>query len=343
MCAIAHSFRLEVIEGGMSNPAPIVPSKESALSVTIWGARGSFPISNSEGFGGRTSCYEVRGPDGFVLVDGGTGIIAAGQAIEVQSGDELHILLTHLHFDHVQGLPFFKPAFVKGVTIHLHLAGGPESGLEQALDTLIGPPFFPVRLDAFPARFVCHDLSIGEPFSLQGMSITSHELNHPGGAAGYRFERDGCSTVLLVDIEHVDKTICEHLAHFCMNADLVLHDTMVDTSEAEGMKGWGHSTGLAALSLASKSRIGRVIGIHHSPFHSDATLLDIERRLQALSPDFRLAREGDVFGVKPAQTRRLTRSIPSTRASSLRNEPIASEPMALTRSEVAATTTSSSG
>jgi phosphoribosyl 1,2-cyclic phosphodiesterase len=263
--------------------------------VTAWGVRGSHPVPGPGTlvFGGNTSCYDVQiGADRFI-VDAGTGIVGLGRSLTPVAGDRIHILLTHLHHDHVQGLPFFGCCFVPGVEVHLwcgHLKG---ECARVALDHMFASPLFPVTLDMLPARFVSHGFHAGETLEINGHRIATHPLNHPGGATAYRFEAGGGTLAIVTDIEHAEGGPAPGLIDYCGGADLVLYDSMFEEADYARFRGYGHSTPEAGIALARAAGVSRLIGIHHAPAYDDARLARLEVRVQQDFAGFSLVREGD--------------------------------------------------
>jgi phosphoribosyl 1,2-cyclic phosphodiesterase len=283
----------------MDTELAIAPAGQPETSVTFWGVRGSHPLTRPSVYGVSTTSLELLDGGRRVLVDAGTGIIALGRKLaqEMRGGGRIDILLSHLHHDHIQGLPFFAPAFIPGVEIHLH-AGHLTSGtLRAALDTVFAPPFFPVTLDRYPARILCHDFVAGREIEVGGRTIATHLLNHPGGATAYRVPTARGDVAVVTDIEHQPTGPCSSLTRFCAGAELALYDTMFADADYPRFVGWGHSTPGAGLDLAAAAGIGRLIGMHFAPNLEDAALDTMCAELRAARPGSRLAREGLTVGV----------------------------------------------
>lgn len=251
------------------------------MKVTMWGTRGSVAAPGPETmrYGGNTSCVEVRGEDGTLLVlDAGTGIRRLGDTL----GPELcrvDLLLTHLHMDHILGLGFFDPLFRPNLEVHIW---GPSSitlDLRDHLNRYLSPPLFPVRLRDLPCELYLHDVVASGPFSIGNFEITSALVCHPGPTVGYRIEGEGASIAYLPDHEpalgrrdlpHEDEWV-SGLA-LARGVDLLIHDAQYTDFEYPRHVGWGHSSIAHTLEFARRAGVGTLVPFHHDPAHSDAAL-----------------------------------------------------------------------
>jgi phosphoribosyl 1,2-cyclic phosphodiesterase len=267
---------------------------QGKLLLKFWGVRGSLPATGSGfvEFGGNTACLEVRVPSGEVLIfDGGSGLRQLGKALAIekpQGGRTLPFFLTHFHWDHLQGIPFFQPIFHPGnhVTFYSMLEKA-----EQVLGTAISRPYFPMDLNDFPSRrdFVRMD---AEPVECSGATVRAFPMNHPQGAIGYRIENQGASIVYASDVEHGHPELDRVLRENAAGADLLIYDAQYTPEEYEGKRGWGHSTWLEATRVARDAGVKKLLLIHHDPEHGDE---EMRRIVDAARREFEgtdAAREG---------------------------------------------------
>lgn len=258
----------------------------------FWGVRGSVPSPGprTARYGGNTPCVEVRGPDGdLVILDAGTGLREFGKTLANDAVD-LRIFLTHGHWDHIQGLPFFAPLFRPGsrITIHGPRPASGAGGLARAIDEQMSAVVFPVALAEAGAQVDCREFSYADGrFEGPGYEIATTPVRHPGGAVGYRFTTLGRaverSFVYVSDNELMGESDQQteewrrRLVEFASDADLLVHDATYSEQEFERHRGWGHSTDRQAVELALECRAKRLALFHHHPDRSDA---EIDRRTE---------------------------------------------------------------
>jgi phosphoribosyl 1,2-cyclic phosphodiesterase len=256
------------------------------LSVRFLGVRGSIPTPGVEySAGGNTSCVEVSAGDTRVILDAGSGLRALG----VPRAST--ILLSHLHWDHVAGLPFFTPMYVPGHRVEI--ASGPNGvmPLDAAVRSLFSAPFFPVGFDDLGGTVTTRELRPGEPFQIGELAVTMARLNHPDPVYGYRLEHGGRAVVYATDTEHfacVDPT----LRRLATNADVLIYDAQYTPEEYPSKVGWGHSTWQAGVELARAAGVRRLVLFHHDPDRTDAQLAALEAAASAALPGTIAAREG---------------------------------------------------
>jgi phosphoribosyl 1,2-cyclic phosphodiesterase len=272
--------------------------------VTIWGCRGSVPTPGPDtvGYGGNTSCVEVTMRDGTALVlDAGTGIRALGLDLAARGTRRIHLFLTHLHFDHLEGLRFFAPLWDERVALEVWGPRSPVQSLHDRILRAFSPPLFPLDFRDVPARVTFHDLRT-EPWRADGISLSAALVLHPGPTLGFRVTTDRSSFAYLPDHEPAlagiegrppDWISAGALAG---GADLVLHDAQYLEEEYEAKIGWGHSSVADAVAFHRAVGAGRLVLFHHEPSHSDRALEQLEERACELtgrgeSPPV-LAREG---------------------------------------------------
>jgi phosphoribosyl 1,2-cyclic phosphodiesterase len=247
----------------------------------VWGCRGSLaaPGADTVRYGGNTSCVEVRTASGdLIVLDAGTGIRALGADVERDAPDVVHILLTHLHLDHLQGLGFFRPLFRPGAEVHLWGPASPVQSLADRIAIYLSPPLFPVRLADIPARITFHDAS-DEPFAIGSATVRATDVAHQGPTVGYRIEEDGRSLAYLPDhepslgVELADLPPAWISGHaVAAGVDVLFHDAQYGDHEYPDHVGWGHSAFEHVLRFAEKSDVGRVVLFHHDPYHTDEEL-----------------------------------------------------------------------
>jgi len=266
-----------------------------ALHVKFWGVRGSIPAPGArfEEFGGNTPCVEVRCGDRLFIVDAGSGLAPLGLDLVGSQPREVDIVLSHLHLDHVGGLPFFKPALLSDCCIRLHCGNLRGESAEEALARLFSPPLFPISLGQLPGRFEHYGFKAGQDLRFaDGACVRTIPLNHPGGATGYRFDCGGRAVCYISDIEHTDPWPPKDLAAFVKGSDLIIYDGMFSETEYLRCQGWGHSTWQKGIALAEAAGVPHLAVFHLHPLHDDRHLEKVEQEIKAAMPGAFLAREG---------------------------------------------------
>jgi phosphoribosyl 1,2-cyclic phosphodiesterase len=301
--------------------------------VRFWGTRGSIPAPGpfTLRYGGNTTCVEVRtASDTLLVFDCGSGARALGASL--MSGERSpapehplrgHLFLSHFHWDHIQGMPFFTPLYAEGGEWHVY---GPRPGamsLREALALQMSPPFFPISLESLGSRLCFHELGEGV-FAIGDVRVASQFLNHPGPTLGYRIEADGVAVVYVCDHEphgspiHSSTQVLEdgdlrHIA-FLDGADLVIHDAQYMGREFEQRRGWGHSVGEYVIEVCRRAGVRRVALTHHDPTRTDAmieaSVEELRRRYGGSASPLEIfaAAEGDQIelGGMPPRARTLT-------------------------------------
>jgi len=264
----------------------------------FWGVRGTAPTPGIDrlGHGGNTICLAARlADDEYLVLDCGSGARLLGKEIATQRAGRptrIHLLFSHYHFDHVEGLPLFLPLYDRNTTIRIHGAASLGRSVKSILEHLIAPPYFPVSIAGAPARIEYDEID-GQPFSIGDLRVSTLPLNHPDGSIAYRLERDGRRVVFATDHEHGDPHVDAALASFSEAADHLIYDATYVPSEYESLrKGWGHSTWYAAIATARAARVRNLVLFHHHPDHSDGELEAIWRLAKDEFPATLVAREG---------------------------------------------------
>ncbi len=272
---------------------------KTPFHVRFWGVRGSIPAPgpHTRRYGGNTPCVEMRVGEELLVFDLGTGarvlgesLLAAGQPVRAS------VFLSHYHYDHLQGLPFFTPIFLPQNAFTFY--GSPRNGqsVKEILSGQMTQPYFPVTAEGvFRARLEYHDLRAGEELTVGAARVKTLELNHPGGNLGYRVECEGRSVVYATDIEHGGEDD-ERFFAFAKGADLLIYDSMYTEDEYCGRQGpprtgWGHSTWQAAVKAADASEAKTLVLFHHDPARDDAGMARLLRQVRKYRPEAIAARE----------------------------------------------------
>jgi phosphoribosyl 1,2-cyclic phosphodiesterase len=263
-----------------------------ALTLRFWGTRGSIPTPGAETvrYGGNTPCLEVRTSAGWlVILDAGTGIRELGRSLlQRANGTSINgdIYLTHAHWDHIQGLPFFAPAFQGGNHFTIWASKAMETSIGRVLRDQMSPVVFPVAFDQLAASIDVRELGDGVSCR-NGYQVQAFPVRHPGGALGYRLTEmaGGRSLVYISDNEldpvtHYDAPSGsrEELVGFCRRAGVLVHDTMFTREEYAHYRGWGHSTYEDVVELALDAEVDQLVLFHHKPERTDA---DVDRLTDA--------------------------------------------------------------
>ncbi|MGD9980044.1 MAG: MBL fold metallo-hydrolase [Hyphomonadaceae bacterium] len=303
------------------------------MQVRFWGTRGSIatPGGATLRYGGNTSCVEVTSAAGAtILIDAGTGAHALGRALMEQGrGARGHILISHTHWDHIQGLPFFAPLFVAGNDWRIFGPRGIGQSLKEVLAAQMDYAYFPVTLNQFAADVHYHEIVEGG-FSIDDVRVTTQYLNHPALTVGYRLEADGARVVYASDHEphsphagegHADQVESGDIAHaeFLRDADLVIHDAQYTAEEYPSKLGWGHSTIEYAVDVAVAANVRQLALYHHDPARDDVAVDQLieaaRKRVASIGADLTVmgAAEGATIELTGAANEsRLTPFIPSS-------------------------------
>jgi len=274
------------------------------MKVTFYGTRGSIPVPEGEfvRVGGNTPCVLLTFQTGRIaILDAGTGIRKLGKDLLEDSHeqfDDILIALSHTHWDHIQGFPFFRPAYDprRHFTIAICGKGTQAERIENIFALQMQREYFPTRLEKMGAAMTFWAPDVTHHETPAGVTILASKQNHPGDSYGYRFEEGGSTLVYCTDVEHADG-IDRNVVALARDADLLIHDAQYTPEELELKRGWGHSSWEQAVQVAEQAGVKRLALFHHDPEHTDSFLLRIEKECQKRFPDAFLAREGAQFQV----------------------------------------------
>lgn len=245
------------------------------IRLKFWGVRGSTPTPQLENlrYGGNTSCLELRLPDNqSIIFDAGSGLRNLGSVLLKEANGaalDLKVFLTHFHWDHIQGIPFFGPLFQSGnrVTFHSHCDGS----LEEILEGQMSRPYFPIDLASVAARREFVELD-SQAVSFSGITVRPFPLNHPQGAVGYRIEAGKTVIVYATDLEHGHPHLDGVLREYAAAADLLIYDAQYTPENYPKYRGWGHSTWVEAVRVAREAHAKQLLLFHHDPSYDDTCL-----------------------------------------------------------------------
>ena len=270
------------------------------MIVKFWGVRGSIPSGNKEtvGVGGNTTCVEVRCGNEIIIFDSGTGIRNLAKDLMKKNPVKGKIFYTHVHWDHIQGLPFFTPLFVKANEFDIYGGTSMPVTIKEILDQQMSSPCFPVRMDIMAAKIRYHDLQPGDVVKGENYQIRLIEVYHPNRTYAYRVESGNQSVVFATDVEPDNGKSDERLLKFSQGVDLLIYDSQYTEDEYRGLNGnfsrlgWGHSTMPEAVKLAKGANVKQLILFHHDPTHDDNFIKQFEREARTFFPQSTAAYEG---------------------------------------------------
>lgn len=270
------------------------------MHIKFYGTRGSIPVCEKDftEFGGNTTCLSLHIPEvgRVAIIDGGTGIRKVGrELIQKPPQNPLIIGFTHFHMDHIQGFPFFAPAYNPEQQITMMLLGGSgdDSELRSIFSNQMKTEYFPVPLEKMGAQFSFVN-SPNYYFEYMGTMVKAQKHVHPGGCYGMRISRENQTIVIRTDIEYPNGIQDEDI-EFCKDADLLIHDAQFTDQELLERPGWGHSSYNQAMELAEKANVKTVVMTHHDPDHDDFFLEAQEKECQKRFANCVFAREGQEY------------------------------------------------
>ena len=255
------------------------------MKIRFWGTRGSIPTPGQRTvrYGGNTACVEVRdGSDALLILDAGTGLVELGRhmAQNGKSSLDIELFLSHLHWDHIQGIPFFRPAYDAKNHLRIYAPVHPVP-LKDLLGMGMDDPFFPVDLDAIPARIDMDEIPSGGGKTIGHFKVRATKIHHPAPALAYRVEADGAAVVYATDTEDPFSGTENPVIALAADADVLVHDGQYLDDDYK--KGWGHSTIATAVDVAVRARVKRLVLYHHDPDRTDDMLDKIGADAQRLA------------------------------------------------------------
>jgi phosphoribosyl 1,2-cyclic phosphodiesterase len=269
------------------------------MQVRFWGVRGSIAVSGPRytDTGGNTPCVEIVHDGERLVLDGGTGLRALGDHLGF-GPQKLRLVFSHVHWDHIQGVPFFGPAFHPESEVEMIGVPRSSGSLRDALHRQMKPPQFPITLDMLRARMAWRDLRDGQAFETGPFRVTPLELHHPDGGVAWRIEAGGRSMVYATDHEHGGRGVMRSLVALSEGVDLLVHDAQYTAPEYRGEAGpprvgWGHSTWEEAVETGRQAQVARLALFHHDPGRGDREVTRIETLARQRLPCAFAAREGE--------------------------------------------------
>ncbi|MCK5087889.1 MAG: MBL fold metallo-hydrolase [Melioribacteraceae bacterium] len=266
------------------------------MKIKFYGTRGSIPVSDPkfQKFGGNTPCVMISHEDQIGIFDAGTGIRNLGKDLIESRKENLNnifIVFSHFHWDHIQGFPFFIPAYDPKREFTIATIGRTDKyfDLKSIFVNQMRAEFFPIPLAEMGAKINFFQEE-GDFFSRNNVKVNATEHNHPGGAYSYRIEAGGKTVVYSTDVEH-GMDLDYRVVQIAQNADLLIHDAQYTPEELKEKYGWGHSSWEQAIKVAELAKVKRLVLTHHDPDHDDDFLMDVEKKCKEKFPNVVLARE----------------------------------------------------
>ncbi|MBI2394769.1 MAG: MBL fold metallo-hydrolase [Deltaproteobacteria bacterium] len=268
-----------------------------SFTIKFWGVRGSVPSPGPETaeVGGNTSCVEVVAGEQRIILDAGTGLRRLGNHLMTRGPVEATVLLSHVHWDHIQGVPFFTPIYVPGTRLRF-VSGQGGTPLREALHAQMRRPHFPVDMGDLPSQLAFDELRDKSRLQLGDVSVTLAKANHPDAVHAFRVEHQGRAIVYATDTEHYS-CVDQRLVALARDADVLVYDAQYLPDEYAGTigptrVGWGHSTWEAGVQLARAAGVGKLVLFHHDPMRTDEGVRAIEALAQDAFGEAVAAREG---------------------------------------------------
>lgn len=270
------------------------PIDDPAMLLRIWGARGSLPSSPDacSRYGDATSCAEIEAAGHHLIFDAGSGIVALGYKLLAGQARKIDLFFSHVHYDHIIGLPYFKPLYYSDFRIRIHFGSASEP-IRDLIGSMMREPFFPISSDCFRAEVEYVDFKPGETLQpAPGIAISTHPLVHPGGAVAYRVEHKGQSLVYATDHEHMPAARDPALEDFIRGSAILVYDTTYCDAEMATFAGWGHSSWEEGVRLCRAGNVPRLVLFHHAHTRCDRDIARMEAEAQAKLPGAVAGRPG---------------------------------------------------
>jgi len=269
------------------------------MKISFYGTRGSIPVADKDflEFGGNTACILLHFENGRVaILDAGTGIRKLGNDFperSIEQYDNIFIGLSHTHWDHIQGFPFFKPAYdpQRKFTVAIYGKDRKINSLANIFQIQMQEEYFPVQVNRMGADITFWQPDVASYTTPSGVHVVATRHNHPGGAYGYRITEGTKTLVYCTDVEY-DDNVDPDVVSLAKDADLLIHDAQYSPEELEEKKGWGHSSWEQAVGVAEQAGVKRLALFHHDPGHNDAFLLNMEKECRKRFAGSFFAREG---------------------------------------------------
>jgi len=267
------------------------------MRIRFWGVRGSVPTPQPENlrYGGNTSCVEVRAGEQIFIFDCGTGFRCLGQQLGHEFNSRpvaAHIFVSHFHWDHIQGIPFFGPLYDRAENRFLFHASKRTRSLKRVMEEQMASPYFPVETNEMKAQREFYDLEEGQ-IQLDDVAVQTAWLNHPQGCMGYRLETKDGIFVYATDNEPGDAVFDKNVRRLAAGADVLVYDSQYLPEEYEARKrGWGHSHWREAINIVMESGAKELILYHHDPDHDDRCIDKVVKEARNYYPKVRAAAEG---------------------------------------------------
>jgi len=270
------------------------------MRVKFWGVRGSTPTPQAENmrYGGNTSCVEVRVGEQLYIFDCGTGFRVLGQQLQDEFGEKklplcAHVFVSHFHWDHIQGIPFFRPLYDRADSQFLFHCSSRTRSLKQVMDEQMASPYFPVNLSQMQAQQKFYDIDSGRLNLEDGVQIQTSWLNHPQGCMGFRMETKDGVVVYATANEPGDAAFDKSVRKLAEGADVLIYDAQYLPEEyAAEKRGWGHSHWREAVNVVMESGAKELVLFHHDPDHADVVIDKIVHDARNYYPKVRAAAEG---------------------------------------------------